>query len=265
MSRASVPACATRRRLPGGITTKRERAAPRVRAERPMREGAAQRSAISPRVCCIGVHQGAGGRARGAVVAFPGAASCGAHFRARGRHPRRSSRFLPCPQGDHGADEMEEDEAPEEGAGQPHEVAVEVEEEEEEEELTKEERRALREQQKAEKLKSDELRESQNAGIEQDMDALIQKRLDFIAQQTDLLMHFDNKAKPAAGAGEGKSKRGRMTEKAEDELLMKRAETEASGNSVFADDQRLSKQPSVLQNGTLRDYQLEGLNWMVRS
>eukprot|EP00802_Teleaulax_amphioxeia_P001899 Tamp_01901.p1 GENE.Tamp_01901~~Tamp_01901.p1 ORF type:complete len:1009 (+),score=374.13 Tamp_01901:206-3028(+) len=55
-----------------------------------------------------------------------------------------------------------------------------------------------------------------------------------------------------------------MTEKAEDELLMKRAETEASGASVFADDQRLCKQPSVLQNGTLRDYQLEGLNWMVR-
>ena len=50
---------------------------------------------------------------------------------------------------------------------------------------------------------------------------------------------------------------------AEDELLMKRAETEASGASVYADDQRLAKQPSVLQNGTLRDYELEGLNWMV--
>jgi SWI/SNF-related matrix-associated actin-dependent regulator of chromatin subfamily A protein 1 len=30
------------------------------------------------------------------------------------------------------------------------------------------------------------------------------------------------------------------------------------------DDFRLTKQPSVLQNGTLREYQLEGLNWLVK-
>mmetsp|Transcript_72056 Transcript_72056/g.116866 ORF Transcript_72056/g.116866 Transcript_72056/m.116866 type:complete len:1020 (+) Transcript_72056:69-3128(+) len=144
------------------------------------------------------------------------------------------------------------------------EVEQEVEAEYEEEELSKEERKELREQAKAEKQASDKIRESQNADIEQDMDKLIQKRLDFIAQQTDLLMHFDTKGKAAATSGDGQSKRGRMSEKAEDELLMKRAETEASGSNVFADDQRLSKQPSVLKNGTLRDYQLEGLNWMVR-
>ncbi|EKX31046.1 hypothetical protein GUITHDRAFT_83481 [Guillardia theta CCMP2712] len=55
-----------------------------------------------------------------------------------------------------------------------------------------------------------------------------------------------------------------MSEKAEDDILIKRAETEASGKSVFADDQRLTIQPSVLQNGQLREYQLEGLNWLVR-
>jgi SNF2 family DNA or RNA helicase len=55
-----------------------------------------------------------------------------------------------------------------------------------------------------------------------------------------------------------------MAEKAEDDILMKRAETEASGKAVFADDLRLTAQPSVLKNGTLRDYQLEGLNWLVR-
>ena len=187
---------------------------------------------------------------------------------------------------------MEEEDAQ---AGDRAGPAEEMEEEEEEEELTKEERRALREQEKAERKANDsrarakvcprppcaaccrrigalsgavcacaELREAQNADIEADMDSLIQKRLEFISKQTDLLLHFDsNKPKVAAG-GDSKSKRGRMTEKAEDELLMKRAETEASGASVFADDQRLCKQPSVLQNGTLRDYQLEGLNWMVR-
>eukprot|EP00918_Siedleckia_nematoides_P067476 GHVU01146899.1.p1 GENE.GHVU01146899.1~~GHVU01146899.1.p1 ORF type:complete len:911 (+),score=240.26 GHVU01146899.1:124-2856(+) len=55
-----------------------------------------------------------------------------------------------------------------------------------------------------------------------------------------------------------------MSEKAEDDILMKRAETEAAGKAVYSDDLRLSVQPSVLKNGTLREYQLEGLNWMVR-
>jgi SWI/SNF-related matrix-associated actin-dependent regulator of chromatin subfamily A member 5 len=145
-----------------------------------------------------------------------------------------------------------------------HEGVEMVEEEEYDEELTKEERRELREKAQAEKKEADKIRAAQNADIQKDMDDLIQKRLDFIAKQTDLLMHFDGGKAKAAADGDSKSKRGRMTEKAEDELLMKRAETEASGASVFADDQRLTAQPSVLQNGTLRDYQLEGLNWMVR-
>jgi SWI/SNF-related matrix-associated actin-dependent regulator of chromatin subfamily A member 5 len=154
---------------------------------------------------------------------------------------------------------MEEDASDGDQAG-----AAEEDEMEEEEELTKEERRALREQEKAQRKATDKIRETQNAEIADTMDSLIQRRLEFISKQTDLLLHFDTAKPKAAAGGESKSKRGRMTEKAEDELLMKRAETEASGASVFADGQRLCKQPSVLQNGTLRDYQLEGLNWMVR-
>lgn len=33
---------------------------------------------------------------------------------------------------------------------------------------------------------------------------------------------------------------------------------------MFSDDERLTVQPSCLKNGTLREYQLEGLNWLVR-
>ena len=93
----------------------------------------------------------------------------------------------------------------------------------------------------------------------------LEKRLDFVKKAADKMMHLDASA-AAAGAGgdKGKGKRGRMTEKAEDDILMKRAETEAAGQNVFADDLRLTVQPSVLQNGTLREYQLEGLNWLVR-
>ncbi|KAJ1486216.1 hypothetical protein T484DRAFT_1790515, partial [Baffinella frigidus] len=163
------------------------------------------------------------------------------------------------------------------------------------------------------------LRNKDNAEIAEDQKGMIEKRLAFIQQQTDLLMHFEAKGvvgcttptraprasanpitsnhtdllmhfEPKGGAYDTdkstKSKRGRMTEKAEDEALMKRAETEASGKqscvwfaedealmkraeteasgTVGADDQRLTQQPSCLQNGTLRDYQLEGLNWLAR-
>ena len=83
--------------------------------------------------------------------------------------------------------------------------------------------------------------------------ARVQKRLDFIASQTDLLMHFEPKGAGYQNAKEGpKSKRGRMSEKAEDELMMKRAETEAAGNNVFADDQRLTKQPSYASTCCLK-------------
>ncbi len=46
--------------------------------------------------------------------------------------------------------------------------------------------------------------------------------------------------------------------------LRQRAEAEASGQDSAQDDYRLNKQPTVLQNGTLREYQLEGLNWLVK-
>lgn len=111
-------------------------------------------------------------------------------------------------------------------------------------------------------------RVTQNAEIAKDMEDRVKKRLEFIAQQTDLLMHLEPKGGSAAynaeATKEKKGKRGRMSEKAEDELMLKRAETEASGASVFSDDERLTVQPSCLKNGTLREYQLEGLNWLVR-
>jgi hypothetical protein len=110
---------------------------------------------------------------------------------------------------------------------------------------------------------TDKVRTAMNAEISADMDDKISKRLEFIQKQTDLLLHFE----PSKGAYSGKTeakggKRGRMSEKAEDDLLLKRAETETS-DSINADEQRLTKQPSILVNGTLRDYQLEGLNWLV--
>uniref|UniRef100_A0A6U2D0V6 Uncharacterized protein n=2 Tax=Hemiselmis andersenii TaxID=464988 RepID=A0A6U2D0V6_HEMAN len=118
------------------------------------------------------------------------------------------------------------------------------------------------------KAELDKQRASMNADIAMDMEARVKKRLAFIEQQTDLLLHFDPKSGAYQKQGEpakgGRGKKGRMSEKAEDELLLKRAETEASGADVYKDDERLVKQPKCLQDGTLRDYQLEGLNWLIR-
>jgi len=92
----------------------------------------------------------------------------------------------------------------------------------------------------------------------------IEKRLEGVQKAADRMNRLEGNA-GAGGAKDDKSKKkARMSEKAEDDILMKRAETEAAGKDVYADDLRLTVQPACLQNGTLREYQLEGLNWMVR-
>ena len=72
----------------------------------------------------------------------------------------------------------------------------------------------------------------------------IEKRLDFVKKAADKMMHLEGAAGGAAGGKDdkGKGKRSRMSEKAEDDILTKRAELEASGKNVFADDLRLTVQ-----------------------
>lgn len=48
-----------------------------------------------------------------------------------------------------------------------------------------------------------------------------------------------------------------MKESEEDTLLMKQAQSKARVTRVI-------RQPSIIQGGTMRDYQLEGLNWMIK-
>jgi SNF2 family DNA or RNA helicase len=69
---------------------------------------------------------------------------------------------------------------------------------------------------------------------------------DFIADDVDL-----NKKKGGGG------RRGRMTEEAEDKIMLK--DDEAAVRHT-----RLVVQPSLIKNGKLRDYQLEGLNWLIK-
>ena len=107
-------------------------------------------------------------------------------------------------------------------------------------------------------------------------------RLRHLLQQSDVFAHFMNKSQgkpivPPSPHGKGgggsslstplsPSKRHaessavakkRKTEAEEDSLLLQQAEAEGQVNV------RLTVQPSYVKGGEMRDYQLEGLNWMI--
>ena len=95
---------------------------------------------------------------------------------------------------------------------------------------------------------------------EEDQEA-VNSRLKTLFGDTAVYKHFiapPTSPKARRGKG-GRLKKGRMTEKAEDETLIAAANTK----DVKVVD-RLDKQPSLLVGTTLRSYQLEGLNWMIQ-
>ena len=84
------------------------------------------------------------------------------------------------------------------------------------------------------------------------------KRLAFLLKQAEVFQHFA----PIASAGaEKKKKRGRgtgVTEEQEDEELLRDEEGGAEGAG-----HRLQVQPSVISGGKMREYQMQGLNWLI--
>ncbi|CAK9145528.1 unnamed protein product [Ilex paraguariensis] len=128
-------------------------------------------------------------------------------------------------------------------------------------EIGKRERARLKEMQKMKKQKIQEILDEQNAAIDADMNNKGKGRLKYLLQQTELFAHF---AKGDQSASQKKSKgRGRhaskVTEEEEDEECLKEEEDGLSGTG----NTRLVAQPSCIQ-GKMRDYQLAGLNWLIR-
>uniref|UniRef100_A0A2N9GWX1 Chromatin-remodeling complex ATPase n=2 Tax=Fagaceae TaxID=3503 RepID=A0A2N9GWX1_FAGSY len=128
-------------------------------------------------------------------------------------------------------------------------------------EISKREKARLKEMQKMKKQKVQEILDQQNASIEADMNNRGKGRLNYLLQQTELFAHF---AKGDQSASQKKVKgRGRhaskITEEEEDEECLKEEEDGLSG----AGTTRLVTQPSCIQ-GKMRDYQLAGLNWLIR-
>ncbi|KAJ6796105.1 putative chromatin-remodeling complex ATPase chain isoform X1 [Iris pallida] len=126
--------------------------------------------------------------------------------------------------------------------------------------IGKRERARLREMERLKKQKIQNILNAQNASIDADMNNKGKGRLQYLLQQTEIFAHF---AKGNQSAAQKKTKgRGRhaskLTEEEEDEEYLK--EEDALGGSGGT---RLVSQPSCIQ-GKMRDYQLAGLNWMIR-
>ncbi|KAL3648866.1 hypothetical protein CASFOL_005269 [Castilleja foliolosa] len=128
-------------------------------------------------------------------------------------------------------------------------------------EISKRERARLNEMQRMKKQKVQEILDAQNAAIDADMKDRGKGRLNYLLQQTELFAHFakgDQSVSQKKGKGKGRHA-SKKTEEEEDEECLKEEEDGLAG----AGNTRLLVQPSCIQ-GKMRDYQLAGLNWMIR-
>ncbi|XP_051125916.1 ISWI chromatin-remodeling complex ATPase CHR11 isoform X2 [Andrographis paniculata] len=127
-------------------------------------------------------------------------------------------------------------------------------------EISKREKARLKEMQTKKKMKIQEILDAQNAAIDADMNNKGKGRLNYLLQQTELFAHFakgdQSVSQKAKGRGRHASK---ITEEEEDEECLKEEEDGLSGTG----NTRLVAQPSCIQ-GKMRDYQLAGLNWLIR-
>lgn len=83
------------------------------------------------------------------------------------------------------------------------------------------------------------------------------RRLEFLLKQAEVFQHFA----PAAALESKKKKKGRhggFTEEQEDEELLR--DEEEGGERA---GHRLQVQPSIIAHGKLREYQMQGLNWLI--
>ncbi|KAF8392550.1 hypothetical protein HHK36_022895 [Tetracentron sinense] len=128
-------------------------------------------------------------------------------------------------------------------------------------EIGKRERARLREKQRIKRQKIQEILNAQNATIDADTNNKGKGRLKYLLQQTEIFSHFakgDQSASQKKPRGRGRHA-SKVTEEEEDEECLKEEEDDFSATGST----RLLTQPSCIQ-GKMRDYQLAGLNWLIR-
>lgn len=100
----------------------------------------------------------------------------------------------------------------------------------------------------------------QNKLVDSDMNTKAKGRLKFLLQQTEIFAHFANGPQSAKDAKKGSKGRhgSKLTEEEEDKEYLKEDEDAGAARGT-----RLLVQPSCI-NGKMREYQLAGLNWLIR-
>jgi SWI/SNF-related matrix-associated actin-dependent regulator of chromatin subfamily A member 5 len=98
----------------------------------------------------------------------------------------------------------------------------------------------------------------------------IQDRFKYLLEQTEIFSHFmsggsqtvveDTKKKGKAAGGKRTRK---MTEKQEDEEILRETIEDEEVMPAHITS-RLTSSPAFIKNTTLRDYQIEGLNWLIK-
>ncbi|KAH9328774.1 hypothetical protein KI387_000882, partial [Taxus chinensis] len=127
-------------------------------------------------------------------------------------------------------------------------------------EVAKRERQRLKELQKLKKDKLQQVLSQQNAVIDADMNNKVKGRLKYLLQQTEIFSHFAQGAEASEKKPRGRGRhQSKKTEEEEDEEYLKEEEDSLAGSGST----RLMTQPSCIQ-GKMRDYQLAGLNWLIR-
>lgn len=125
-------------------------------------------------------------------------------------------------------------------------------------EIARKERERLKQQDKIRREQLERMRETANQDASKGDAERGRKRLQFLLKQAEVFQHFA----PVTSEKEKKKTRGRhttaRTEEQEDEELLR---DEEGGAEVAG--HRLQVQPSVVSGGKMRDYQLQGLNWLI--
>jgi SWI/SNF-related matrix-associated actin-dependent regulator of chromatin subfamily A member 5 len=128
------------------------------------------------------------------------------------------------------------------------------------------ERERIKNQKRRQKEALQSLRAQQNASLKAEQQQQRSTRMQFLLEQTEIFAHFlqgDADAALASASGKPRKGGGRSSSKAreeeEDKVMTAGADAYSSSHSI-----RLSAQPDCIQNGSMRDYQLAGLNWLLR-
>eukprot|EP00271_Cylindrocystis_brebissonii_P005099 TRINITY_DN17038_c0_g1_i1.p1 TRINITY_DN17038_c0_g1~~TRINITY_DN17038_c0_g1_i1.p1 ORF type:complete len:1097 (-),score=364.26 TRINITY_DN17038_c0_g1_i1:1012-4302(-) len=134
-------------------------------------------------------------------------------------------------------------------------------------EIAKKERARLRDLKKRKQQELEDFMKKQNDSIDADSNSKKKGRLNYLLQQSEVFAHFAKDHTVAQKAASKAKTKGRgrhaskVSEEEEDEEYLREEEEALAGEQAAGT--RLLVQPSCI-HGKMRDYQLAGLNWLIR-